>query len=109
MQPKRLSILGVGLLGGSIRLAGRSKVRACRAVGDGPRAPPLRAALDSGAIDDGYDDPAAAVGGADLVILCTPVGMLCDLLDRIAPALDPGAIVTDVGSTKRSIVAHGGK
>jgi prephenate dehydrogenase len=65
--------------------------------------------LEVGAIDDGYDDPAAAVRGADLVVLCTPVGMLCNLLDRIAPALMAGAIVTDVGSTKRTIVAHGGK
>src|SRR4051812_17963924 len=109
MQPKRLSILGVGLLGGSIGLAVRSMVRSCRVVGYAHRAATLRSALDLGAIDDGYDDPAAAVRGADLVILCTPVGLLCELLDRIAPALDPGAIVTDVGSTKRSVVAHGGK
>lgn len=109
MQPKRLSILGVGLLGGSIGLAVRSMLKSCRVVGYAHRAATLRAALDLGAIDDGYDDPAAVVRGSDLVILCTPVGMLSDLLDRIAPGLESGAIVTDVGSTKRSIVAHGGK
>jgi len=57
-----------------------------------------------GAIDESYEEPAAAVRGADLVILCTPVGMLSPLLSDIAPALAPGAILTDVGSTKRSVV-----
>ncbi len=59
-----------------------------------------------GAIDEGYDDPAAAVKGADLVVLCTPVGVFSDVLDRISPALESAAIVTDVGSTKRQIVMH---
>jgi hypothetical protein len=52
----------------------------------------------------GYEDPARAVQGADFVVLCTPVGLLPDLLGRIAPALDAGAIVTDVGSTKATVV-----
>jgi prephenate dehydrogenase len=62
-----------------------------------------------GAIDEGYAEAAAAVQGADLVVLCTPVGVLCNLLDEIAPALAPGAVVTDVGSTKRTIVSHAGR
>lgn len=57
-----------------------------------------------GAIDEPYDDPGLAVRGADLVILCTPVGTFSHLLDTIGPALAPGAIVTDVGSTKASVV-----
>jgi prephenate dehydrogenase len=65
--------------------------------------------MDRGAIDEGYDDPRRAVHGADLVVLCTPVGMLGELLDQIVPSLAPGAIVTDVGSTKRSVVAHASK
>jgi prephenate dehydrogenase len=56
-----------------------------------------------GAIDEFTTDPKAAVEGADLVILCTPVGIFEPLLREIAPALRAGSIVTDVGSTKRSV------
>jgi prephenate dehydrogenase len=62
-----------------------------------------------GAIDEMYDDPAAAVRGADLVILCTPVGVFSKLLESIAPSLEPKAVVTDVGSTKASVVEAAGK
>jgi prephenate dehydrogenase len=106
MQPKRLSVLGVGLLGGSIGLAAKNRLSQCRVIGYAHRPETLQSALDRGAINEGYDDPCRAVQNADLVVLCTPVGMLGELLDRIVPALAPGAIVTDVGSTKRSVVAH---
>jgi prephenate dehydrogenase len=109
MEPKRLSVLGVGLLGGSIGLAVRSMLSTCRVVGYGHRIATLQAALEAGALDDAYDTPAQAVQGADLVILCTPVGVLGPLLEQIAPHLQPGAIVTDVGSTKRTIVAEATK
>lgn len=107
MRPRRLSILGVGLLGGSIGLAVRSVLNnECTLVGYGHRAASLDTARDIGAIDEGYVEPAQAVRGADLVILCTPVGVFPELLRQIAPALKRGALVTDVGSTKRSVVAH---
>ena len=106
MQPKRLSVLGVGLLGGSIGLAAKDRLSRCTVTGYAHRPDTLRSALDRGAIDEGYDDSTRAVQDADLVVLCTPVGMLGELLDQILPALAPGAIVTDVGSTKRSVVAH---
>jgi prephenate dehydrogenase len=105
MQPRHLSILGVGLLGGSIGLAVRSRIKECRITGYGHRASTLAAARDLGAIDEGYEQPGPAVRGADWVILCTPVSMLGPLLAQIAPELAEGTIVTDVGSTKRSIVA----
>lgn len=104
MQPRHLSILGVGLLGGSIALATKSAATKCRITGYGHRRQTLDEAVSSRVIDEGYADPASAVRGADLVILCTPVGTLGDLLRTIAPALSPGAVVTDVGSTKRSVV-----
>lgn len=107
MAPKRLSILGVGLLGGSIGLAVRSTLSDCVVCGYGHRRSTLDKALQVGAIDESYDDPAAAVRDADLIILCTPVGLFDALLRQIAPALSPGAIVTDVGSTKRSVVQSG--
>ena len=104
MQPKRLSVLGVGLLGGSLGLAAKAELSGCRVIGYGHRAATLEQALKTGAIDEGYDDPARAVQGADLVVLCTPVGLLPDLLSRIAPALDARSVVTDVGSTKATVV-----
>ncbi len=105
MQPNRLTILGVGLLGGSIGLAAQKRLKHCKIIGYAHRPTTLQAALACGAVNEGYATPAEAVRGADLVILCTPVGVLGQTLQAIAPALAPGAVVTDVGSTKRSIVA----
>lgn len=104
MQPRRLAILGVGLLGGSIGLAVRSRLSGYTVAGYGHRRPALDAAVKMGAIDEPYGEPVRAVRGADCVILCTPVGRLTSLLNEIVPHLSPGAIVTDVGSTKRVIV-----
>ena len=104
MQPKRLSVLGVGLLGGSLGLAVKSAIKDCHITGYAHRKETLNAALKLGAIDEGYDDPARAVRDADWVVLCTPVGILPSLLASIVPALRPGAIVTDVGSTKATVV-----
>src|SRR5687768_18325839 len=76
MQPNRfsrLSILGVGLLGGSIGLAVQSVLKSCKIVGYGHRRSTLETALKSGVVNEVYDDPAQAVRGADLVVLCTPV------------------------------------
>jgi prephenate dehydrogenase len=106
MQPKRLSVLGIGLLGGSLGLAVKKLSKHCSVAGYARKSETLRTARDMGAIDEGYADAAAAVRGADLVVLCTPVGVLCNLLDEIWPALEPGAVVTDVGSTKRTLVSH---
>ncbi len=57
-----------------------------------------------GAVDEATQDIAKAVTAADLIILCTPVGLFGEILRKIAPSLTPGLIVTDVGSTKRSVV-----
>ena len=99
-----MTILGVGLLGGSIGLALRSAAPGCRIIGYGHRRQSLDKAREIGAIDAVELDPAAAVAGSDLVVLCTPVGTFEQILGQIAPALTPGALVTDVGSTKRSVV-----
>jgi prephenate dehydrogenase len=104
MQPRRLSILGVGLLGGSIGLAVRAFSSSCRIIGYGYRSETLDRAVQMGAVDEVTTDIEAAVRGADLVLVCTPVGLFDDILSRIAPELKAGTIVTDVGSTKRSIV-----
>jgi len=107
MLPRQLTILGVGLLGGSIGLSLRSVAPDCKIVGYGHRKSTLDAALACGAIDVAVDDAGKAVRDADLVILCTPVGLLEEYLGKIASALPPDCLVTDVGSTKRSVVAAG--
>ena len=104
MPPQRLSIIGVGLLGGSIGLALKSVTTDYNIVGYGHRPATLQQALQVGAIDEGYGDLAAAVRGADLVVLCTPVGLFGELIRTMAPHLADGTVVTDVGSTKRSVV-----
>jgi prephenate dehydrogenase len=101
---KQITILGVGLLGGSIGLGVRAALPKCKIVGWGHRIESLKKAELVGAIDRFDTDAAAAVEGSDLTILCTPVGTFRGLLREIAPSLDKG-ILTDVGSTKRSIVA----
>lgn len=103
MAFKRIAILGVGLMGGSVGLACRSILKDCHIIGYGHRGEDLQLAVDRGAIHEFTTDAGAAAREADLAILCTPVGVFSELMASIAPALKPGAVVTDVGSTKRSI------
>src|SRR5262245_66209272 len=107
MTIQRLSILGVGLLGGSIGLALRKSLSSCKIIGYGHRPQTLEAALKAGAIHEYTSDPTQAVRDCDVTVLCTPVGVFEKLLKQIAPGLKDGAIVTDVGSTKRSVVKMG--
>lgn len=100
-----VAILGLGLLGGSIAIVSRKRTIASRVVGWSHREQTRLTALENGVIDECHPTPQEAVSKADLVILCTPVGAMPQLLEMIAPALKKGAIVTDVGSTKRSVVA----
>ena len=109
MTPTRLSILGVGLLGGSIGLAAKAAGIPARVVGYGHRPETLRRALEVGAIDEAASSIEQAVRGADLVILCTPVGLFESILTQTAGGLATTALVTDVGSTKRSIVELAGR
>ena len=96
----RLAVLGLGLLGGSVAWAARSRGVAREVVGCGRRREPLREAEARGLVDRFALDPAEAVAGADLVVLATPVGSMAAVLRAAAPALRPGALVTDVGSVK---------
>ena len=104
MSTQRLSILGVGLLGGSIGLALRAFGSSVHITGYGHRPATLKRALEVGAIDRSATSCNDAVRDADLVILCTPVGLFESVLVEAASGLADGVIVTDVGSTKRSVV-----
>ena len=104
MNHENLTIIGVGLLGGSIGLGLRAISNHCHITGYGHRPETLQRAVEFGAIDRFSLNLADAVQDADRIILCTPVGLFGDLLKQLGPLVKPGVIVTDVGSTKRSVV-----
>jgi len=103
---KKVTLVGVGLLGGSIGLALRQRQLATRVVGHVRRAPAMAECEQAGAVDKAETDLRQAVAGADLVILCTPIAQMAALATEMLPALDRGAIVTDVGSVKGSVVTE---
>ena len=104
MQFRKITIIGVGLLGGSIGLAVRQRRLAAEIAGFVRRAASLKDCERAGAVDYATTDLLAAVSGADLVILCTPLAQMRDLAQQFLPALKRGAIVTDVGSVKADVV-----
>lgn len=106
---QHVTVIGVGLLGGSAALALKADDPSIRIAGVGRRPESLRQALAAGAIDTAWLDPAEAVARADLVILATPVGAFGHHMRAIAPVLPKGAIVTDVGSTKAAVVRSAGR
>ncbi|HUT61237.1 MAG TPA: prephenate dehydrogenase [Phycisphaerae bacterium] len=99
-----VTIIGVGLLGGSIGLALKKLRPRVRVAGVGRRRSSLARAMRAGAIDSAHLDAGEAVGQSDLVILATPVGAFAGHLSAIRPHLKAGAMVTDVGSTKVEVV-----
>ena len=99
----RLAVLGLGLLGGSVAAAARERGLAREVVGAGRRRAPLERALDAGLVDS-ICSPAEAVAGADFVILGTPVGSMNQVVSDVASGLEPGCLVTDVGSVKGSVI-----
>ena len=101
---RELAIVGVGLLGGSVAKAARAGRLARRIVGIGRDAGRLRPALEDGALDAITTDLAEGVRGADFVLLAAPVLAIEGLLEPVSRAGPAGAVVTDVGSTKRNIV-----
>ena len=108
MPFKQVTIIGTGLIGGSLGLALKKRQLAGRIIGC-DRAPVLERAQDCGAIEAGTADPAAAVRGSDLVVLATPVIAILDLIGRLGPVLPAKTLVTDVGSTKSEVVQRAAK
>ena len=103
MSFERVAIIGLGLLGGSIGLAVRQHLPGLATVGyDSDPQVRLRAA-ERGLAGTICETAAEAVAGADLVILCVPVGAMEDAGREIADALAPGALVSDVGSSKQTV------
>jgi prephenate dehydrogenase len=101
---KKVTLVGVGLLGGSLGLALRKRRLARRVVGFVRRKASVTECRQAGAADCATLNLREAVERADLVILCTPLAQMRPLTKRLLPYLKCGAIVTDVGSVKGSIV-----
>ena len=102
MPIRQITIIGTGLIGGSLALALKKHKFAGRIVGC-DREGTLERARMCGAIDDGTVNPADAVRGSQLVVLATPVLAIVDLIERVGPALPAHALLTDVGSTKLAV------
>ncbi|MDR3748309.1 MAG: prephenate dehydrogenase [Acidobacteriota bacterium] len=103
MPIRQITIVGTGLIGGSLGLAMRQRGFAGTIMGcDKPEV--LHAAILRGAIDRGATHAPEAVQGSDVVVLATPVGTVLSLFEKLAPTLPPGTLITDTGSTKQPFV-----
>ena len=104
MKLRVLTIVGVGLLGGSIGLAAKRRGIADCVRGLGRSRKSLDEAKALGAIDEVHLDPTTAIPGSDLVIVCTPVDLIAETVLLYSALAEPGAVFTDVGSTKKRMV-----
>jgi len=100
----RIAFIGIGLIGSSLARVLRRESPQTALVACARRAETLAAVERLGLADAVTDDPAAAVAGANLVVLATPLSAYAAIGRRIAPALAPGTIVTDVGSVKGAVI-----
>jgi cyclohexadieny/prephenate dehydrogenase len=101
---RRLALIGIGLIGASIALAAR-RAGVVESVAISTRTAKTLARAEELRLGDAYfADAADAVEDADCVILCSPVGTYAGIAEAIAPALKPGAVVSDVGSVKAAVV-----
>jgi len=100
----QVTIIGTGLVGGSLGLALKQRGVARRVVGVGHRQSTLDEALFRSAADEVTLDPCEGVRGSDLVVLGTAIGLFEETVETIAGNLEPGTVVIDVGSTKARVV-----
>jgi prephenate dehydrogenase len=103
MPIERIAILGTGLIGASVGLALRSHAFTGNVTGWDPNPVELAAAESIGAIHSAAQDPLEAARASQLILLSGPVFTIMEWLDRLAPILQPGQLVTDVGSVKGAI------
>ena len=101
---ERVALIGIGLIGSSLARVLRRDAPDTHIVACARRAETLEAVRRLGIADATTDDPAEAVADADLVVIATPLSAYAEVARRMAPALTPGAIVTDVGSVKEAAI-----
>ena len=104
----RIALIGIGLIGSSIAHAARRAGCVAHIAGYSRSEASRAAAARIGFCDSLHDDMAACAKDADIVVLCLPVGALGEAAATIAPALKPGAILTDVGSVKTAVIRDAG-
>ncbi len=100
-----VSVIGVGLIGGSLAMALKAQKCVGKIIGAGRTRASLERALSLGVIDEIAISPAHAAESADLILLAAPVNAIAELFESIRPALDNNKIITDAGSVKAGIVA----
>jgi len=100
----RVALIGIGLIGSSLARALRRDSPGTAIVACARRAETLATVRRLELADETTDDPARAAAGADLVVIATPLSAYAEIGQRIAPALQPGAILTDVGSVKQAVI-----
>jgi prephenate dehydrogenase len=106
MRWRKVSIIGLGLLGGSLGLACKQRRLAETVYGYARREKTIQEATDLGAVDAASTDLSKAVENADLVIFCTPLCQMTELSRLMIPHLPAGALITDVGSVKGDLVRN---
>lgn len=106
MKIQTLTIVGVGLIGGSIGLAAKRRGLVGHVIGIGRQQASLERACSVGAIDEGNLDLVEGVRRADLVVFCTPVDRIAAQILEGALGCTPGTLITDAGSTKNAIVQN---
>ncbi len=101
---RRVALIGIGLIGSSLSHAMRRGGLAAEIVGHARTRTTRDKAVQLGLISQAFANPAEAVKGADLFIVCTPLGAYAEVGQAMAPGLSPGTIVTDVGSVKQAVI-----
>src|ERR687891_149542 len=103
----RIAVFGTGLIGGSIALGLRRSDPSLEVVGFDARHDNLRGALERGAVTSAAGTAGEAATGADVIFLALPVDRMAQVCDDLGRVVPPSAVVTDVGSAKLEVVAHG--
>jgi prephenate dehydrogenase len=103
LQDAQVTVVGLGLMGGSLAAALTARHACRRVVGVARREETVTQALTMGIIHQGTCHLDAGVRDADVVVLATPVRAIIELIGRIGPLLPPGCLLTDVGSTKQAV------
>jgi prephenate dehydrogenase len=104
LKDTRITIVGLGLMGGSLAMALKGKNLCREVVALVRRDEAAREAKQAGVVDQATTDPVTALREADLVIFSTPVRVIVRQIGELAPFYKPGAVITDMGSTKQEIV-----
>lgn len=106
---KRMAIIGVGLIGGSLARAIRQAQACDEVIGCGRNVAHLEKAVSLGVIDRFETDPAEAVRGADMIVVAVPLGAMADMFNRLASHISADATITDVGSAKACVISDARK